>query len=94
VPAWGFPHLVGALLPLLGIVMIAGFATAAVGILACLFLLVSFAWLGLASNGLPIMAAGLSLVLILLGPGPYSLDARLFGWRRIEIAPPTDKSES
>jgi hypothetical protein len=29
----------------------------------------------------------LSLVIALLGPGAYSLDARLFGLRRIEIAP-------
>jgi hypothetical protein len=33
-------------------------------------------------------------VLILVGPGYYSVDARLFGWRRIEIERRGPKSES
>jgi hypothetical protein len=91
---WILPHLVGTVLPLLGIIMIAGFATALSGILACALLLVSFAWLGLPTDGLAATAGGLSLVLILVGPGDYSVDARLFGWRRIEIERRGPKSES
>jgi putative oxidoreductase len=87
-------HLVGTVFPLLGIMMIAGFATALSGILACALLLVSFAWLGLPTDGLSATAGGLSLVLILVGPGYYSVDARLFGWRRIEIERRGPKSES
>ena len=82
---WSLPYLVGTLLPLLGIMMIAGFATALSGILACGFLVISFVWLGLPRDGQSATAAGLSLVLTLVGPGSYSLDARLFGWRHIEI---------
>jgi hypothetical protein len=90
---FSFSYLLGALLPLLGLLMIFGLATMIAGILSCVLLLVSFDWLNLRSNGLPAMAGGLSLVLMLLGPGAYSLDAHIFGWRRIEIAKRTPKPE-
>lgn len=91
---FSFQRLASILLPVLGVVMIVGFATTLSGILGCALLLVSFGWLQLRVNALPMTAAGLSLVLTLLGPGAYSLDARLFGWRRIEIARRTPKSGS
>ena len=84
-------RLVSVLLPLLGVLMIFGFATMISGILSCGLLLVSFNWLHTQSNGLFAIAAGLSLVLMLMGPGAYSLDARFFGWRRIEIERRTPK---
>jgi len=34
---------------------------------------------------LSIMLAGLGAALALLGPGAWSVDARLYGWKRIEI---------
>jgi hypothetical protein len=34
------------------------------------------------------MVGMLSLALALLGPGAWSVDARLFGWRRLEIRDP------
>ena len=83
---FSFPHLVGVLLPLLGILMIVGLATMISGILSCALLLVSFGWLHPQSNGVFAIAAGLSLVIVLLGPGAYSLDARFWGWRRVEIS--------
>lgn len=79
-PTWS-----GAILPLLGVLIIAGLATRIAGVLAGSFLLISFGWLGLPLDGLSAMAGGLSLVLMLVGPGSYSFDARLFGWPRIEI---------
>ena len=87
-------HLLGAVLPMLGLLMIFGLATMIAGILSCALLLVSFDWLNLGSNGLPAVAGGLSLVLMLLGPGAYSFDARIFGWRRIEIAKKAPKPKS
>ena len=35
----------------------------------------------------PLMAATMGGALAMLGPGRWSLDARLFGWKRIEATP-------
>ena len=35
----------------------------------------------------PLMAATMGGALAMLGPGRWSLDARLFGWKRIEASP-------
>ena len=35
-----------------------------------------------------LMLAGLGVALVLLGPGVWSVDARLYGWKRIEIRRP------
>jgi len=44
-------------------------------------------WCGLSSpnlsTGLLVMAIGAALVM--LGPGAWSIDARLYGWRRIDV---------
>ena len=82
----GFPRLISVLLPLLGVLMIFGLLTMISGILSFGLLLVSLGLLRPQSSGPIIIAAGLSLVSMLLGPGAYSLDARFLGWRRIEIA--------
>ena len=34
------------------------------------------------------MLATLGAALALIGPGAWSIDARLFGWRRVEVGPP------
>jgi len=82
----GPSHLAGFVLSLFGALMIIGFVTTLVGALAFGLLLSSLIWLGLPFTATSATAAGLSLVSILLGPGYYSLDASIFGWRRVEIA--------
>src|SRR6202142_4718909 len=89
----GLAAVFSILFPLLGVLMICGLATMISAILSCALLLISFGWLHPPSTGLIAIAAGLSLVLMLLGPGAYSLDARFFGWRRIEVARRTPKSK-
>jgi uncharacterized membrane protein YphA (DoxX/SURF4 family) len=88
---FSIPHLLSILLPLLGLLMIFGLATTISGILSCVLQLLLFGWLYPRTNSLSVIAAGLSLVLVLLGPGAYSLDARFFGRRRIAIARRTSK---
>lgn len=86
--ASGISLLIGLLTPLAGGLTAIG----AIGIGA--------AWLprpttNLLATLLPaIFMSTTSLALVLLGPGPYSLDARLFGRREIIIPPPSNSAES
>ena len=81
----GPSHLVGIVLSLLGALMIVGFVTTLVGIVACGLLLISLIWMGLPFTAASGTAVGLALVSALIGPGYYSLDAVVFGWRRVDI---------
>ena len=50
-------------------------------------------WIGFSHShdpGVSVMLAGLSAALALLGPGAWSVDARLYGWKRIEIRRPNN----
>jgi len=67
----------------LGILLLAGLWTPVAGTLVAAVAL----W-NLFSSGHPwrwIMLATLGAALALIGPGAWSIDARLFGWRRLEI---------
>jgi len=83
----GLSHAAGVAVSLLGALTIAGLVTTLVAVVAFGLLLISLIWLGLPFTATSAMALGLSLVSILLGPGYYSLDASIFGWRRVEFAP-------
>jgi putative oxidoreductase len=67
----------------LGILLLAGLWTPVAGTLVAAEAL----W-NVLSSGHPwrwIMLATLGAALALIGPGAWSIDARLFGWRRLEI---------
>ena len=67
----------------LGLLLLAGLWTPVAGALAA----VAALW-NVFSSGHPwrwIMLATLGAALALIGPGAWSIDARLFGWRRFDI---------
>ena len=69
----------------LGILVIAGLWTPLVGVLV----VIDSLW-NLFVYGDPwrwTLLAALGAALALIGPGAWSVDARLFGWKRIEISP-------
>jgi len=87
----GEPPLENAILHALsagaGLLLLAGFLTPFAGILAAVIEL----WLAFSQPGdaLPhILLITLSIALTLVGPGAWSADARLFGWKRIDIRNP------
>jgi uncharacterized membrane protein YphA (DoxX/SURF4 family) len=67
-----------------GILLLAGLWTPIAGVLVAVIAL----WLGFSQPGDPwscIMLGTLGAALAMLGPGTWSVDARLFGWKRIGI---------
>jgi uncharacterized membrane protein YphA (DoxX/SURF4 family) len=84
----------GALMAVSGVMLVLGFLTPAVGIVIGLVMTgTAFSWLpsgtrNLFDGSLPALLAGsVSVAIVLLGPGAFSVDARLFGRREIIIPP-------
>jgi len=79
----GPPHVIGALA---GILLIAGWWTPVAGVVtAC-----AEAWVAFSSPahaGIPVALAVLGVTLALIGPGEWSVDARLYG-RKHFVPPP------
>ena len=68
----------------LGILLLVGLWTPIAGVLVAVIAL----WHGFSQPGDPwsrIMLGTLGAALAMLGPGTWSVDARLFGWKRIGI---------
>jgi len=87
----GSPHMGGMLFhafsATLGVLLLLGLWTPVAGALAALAALAGADWQS-ADGWYCLMVGMLSLALALLGPGAWSVDARRFGWRRLEIRDP------
>jgi len=80
------PHLIAAGI---GLLLLFGSWTAVAGVMVAIIESV----LAFLHNGDPwvsVLLASLGVSLALLGPGTWSLDARRFGWKRIEIRRPDE----
>ena len=80
------PHMIAyALLALAGLLLIAGLWTPIVGAVIAVIVIAEILT-GQPSVG-HLLAATIAGALTMLGPGRASVDARLFGWRRIDASP-------
>jgi len=80
------PHVIAAGL---GLLLLFGSWTAVAGVMLSIIESV----IAFSHNGDPwvsVLLASLGVALALLGPGTWSVDARRFGWRRIEIRRPDE----
>ena len=70
-----------------GVLLLAGLWTPVSG---CLIAALGL-WSWIVNSGDPwrnILLASIGVALAMIGPGVWSLDARLFGWRRIDVRGP------
>jgi hypothetical protein len=87
VSALGWAHVLDALAALVGLFLFLGLLTPYCAALCCLLELTFLVGNGF-SNGFQLgMAALTAASMVALGPGAYSVDARLFGRKLIKIPP-------
>jgi len=77
----------------LGSLLIAGLWTPVTGVLVAALEIGIFVFQS-EDPWLHLLLATLGICLALLGPGVWSVDARLFGWKRISIRDRRDRSDS
>ena len=91
------PPIAKAVVPILlaaaGILLIVGLYTPIVGTLVALTEICGL-FTAPAQRLVCLMIATFGAALAMLGPGAWSVDARLFGWRRIEPSPRKNSSNS
>jgi putative oxidoreductase len=78
------PGVYQAVVAVIGILVLLGLWTPVVAVLTAL----AAAWCGFSKPGdvgFYVLLVSLGAALALLGPGAWSVDARLFGWKRVEI---------
>lgn len=98
----GWPsRLVGLMLMIDGLLLSLGLLTRIAGLIAPLLAsAAAFQWVLPASpwfleiRAVALPFAAISLALVALGPGAYSMDARLFGRKELRIPPPLPPDEA
>jgi hypothetical protein len=82
---WPMPWWQLVLLVLLTLLLVLGMLTPVAGALSAMYQLMSLANAVLVAAPVLAMASATAAALVLLGPGAYAVDARLFGRRRLML---------
>jgi hypothetical protein len=74
------------------LLLVGGIWTSAVG--AMITLIEVWRFVSGSGGWVSVLVATITTVLAVMGPGPWSVDAQLLGWRRIEIPPREGRGKS